>query len=196
MNLEGITEIWLTSEDTGAYGRDIGTDLPTLLKQVVAVLQEAYEKEGKECMLRVGMTNPPYILADLEPIAQILNHPRVYKFLHVPVQSASDRVLDDMRRQYTKAEFLHVVNYLREHVPNITIATDIICGFPTETDEDHEESVQLVQQLRFPILHISQFYPRPGTPAARMNTRVPTQIVKARSRKSHDYLRVIRQMID
>ena len=71
-------EIWLTSEDTGAYGRDINTSLPVLLKNLIAVMP-------KNSMLRIGMTNPPYILEHLEAMADILNHPRVYKFLHVPV---------------------------------------------------------------------------------------------------------------
>lgn len=179
---EGISEIWLTSEDTGAYGRDISKKLPDLLRQIVTVLEEAYSSEKKEVMLRVGMTNPPYILDDLEEIAEILNHDRVFKFLHIPVQSGSDRVLDDMRRQYTCKDFREVVEFLRKNVPGITIATDLICGFPTEQEEDHQDSYKLIDDFKFPVLHISQFYPRPGTPAARMQ-RLPTNIVKERSRE-------------
>jgi threonylcarbamoyladenosine tRNA methylthiotransferase CDKAL1 len=179
---EGVTEIWLTSEDTGAYGRDLGLRLPDLLWSIVECLQQAYDQDGKAVMLRIGMTNPPYILEDLPEIARILKHPRVYKFLHVPVQSGSDRILDAMRREYSSVDFRHVARYLMEHVPGITLATDIICGFPTETDEDHQQSVELVRDFHFPVLHISQFYPRPGTPAARM-PRVPTQTVKQRSRE-------------
>ncbi|KNE63754.1 MiaB-like tRNA modifying enzyme, archaeal-type [Allomyces macrogynus ATCC 38327] len=173
---EGIVEIWLTSEDTGTYGRDIGTDLPTLLWAILAELPT----EGS-VMLRVGMTNPPYILEHLPAMAEILRDARVYAFLHVPVQAAADRVLLDMRRQYSQAEFRQVVDYLREHVPGMTIATDIICGFPTESDADFDETLDLVREYQFPVLHISQFYPRPGTPAARM-PRLPTQVVKQRSR--------------
>ena len=84
---EGVMEIWLTSEDTGAYGRDINTDIPTLLKSIIKVMPN-------HTMLRVGMTNPPYILEHLTAMADILNHPRVYQFLHVPVQSGSNAVLD------------------------------------------------------------------------------------------------------
>ncbi|RXM27356.1 Threonylcarbamoyladenosine tRNA methylthiotransferase [Acipenser ruthenus] len=105
--LEGVCEIWLTSEDTGAYGRDIGTDLPTLLWKLVEVIPEG-------AMLRLGMTNPPYILEHLEEMAKILNHPRVYAFLHVPVQSASDSVLMDMKREYCVADFRRVVEFLKE----------------------------------------------------------------------------------
>ncbi|KAK9403492.1 threonylcarbamoyladenosine tRNA methylthiotransferase [Crotalus adamanteus] len=84
---EGVCEIWLTSEDTGAYGRDIGTDLPTLLWKLVEVIPEG-------AMLRLGMTNPPYILEHLEEMAKILNHPRVYAFLHAPIHQGGGTPLD------------------------------------------------------------------------------------------------------
>jgi len=87
-------EIWLTSEDTGAFGRDIDTDLPTLLKSIIKIMPN-------HVMLRLGMTNPPFILEHLQAMADILNHPRVYQFLHVPVQSGSNNVLDKMIREYT-----------------------------------------------------------------------------------------------
>merc|ERR1711907_759386 len=128
------------------------------------------------------MTNPPYILEHLEAIAEICNEPCMYSFLHLPVQAASDKGLDDMRRKYTRAEFEHVVDFLCARVPDFTIATDMICGFPTETKEDFAESLDLVRKYHFPILNISQFYPRKGTPAARM-PRVHTAEVKRRSRE-------------
>ncbi|NWZ62031.1 CDKAL methylthiotransferase, partial [Acrocephalus arundinaceus] len=171
---EGVCEIWLTSEDTGAYGRDIGTDLPTLLWKLVEVIPEG-------AMLRLGMTNPPYILEHLEEMAKILHHPRVYAFLHIPVQSASDSVLMDMKREYCVADFKQVVDFLKEKVPGITIATDIICGFPGETDEDFQETMKLVELYRFPSLFINQFYPRPGTPAAKM-PQVPAAVKKQRTK--------------
>ncbi|NXJ91514.1 CDKAL methylthiotransferase, partial [Corythaixoides concolor] len=171
---EGVCEIWLTSEDTGAYGRDIGTDLPTLLWKLVEAIPEG-------AMLRLGMTNPPYILEHLEEMAKILNHPRVYAFLHIPVQSASDSVLMDMKREYCVADFKQVVDFLKEKVPGITIATDIICGFPGETDEDFQETMKLVEEYRFPSLFINQFYPRPGTPAAKMR-QVPAAVKKQRTK--------------
>ncbi|XP_013359282.1 PREDICTED: threonylcarbamoyladenosine tRNA methylthiotransferase isoform X1 [Chinchilla lanigera] len=171
---EGVCEIWLTSEDTGAYGRDIGTDLPTLLWKLVEVIPEG-------AMLRLGMTNPPYILEHLEEMAKILNHPRVYAFLHIPVQTASDSVLMEMKREYCVADFKRVVDFLKEKVPGITIATDIICGFPGETDQDFQETVKLVEEYKFPSLFINQFYPRPGTPAAKME-QVPAQVKKQRTK--------------
>lgn len=174
---EGVKEIWLSSEDTGAYGRDIGVNLPILLRALVAELPP-----DRNTMLRIGMTNPPYILEHLEEIAKILMHPCVYSFLHVPVQSASDSVLNAMKREYTINEFKLVVDTLMQLVPDMQIATDVICGFPGETNEDFEATINLIKEYKFPHVHISQFYPRPGTPAARMR-KVPTSEVKKRSRE-------------
>ncbi|KAI5067603.1 hypothetical protein GOP47_0018131, partial [Adiantum capillus-veneris] len=174
---DGVKEVWLSSEDTGAYGRDIQANLPTLLHALVAELPN----DGS-VMLRIGMTNPPYILEHLEEIANILCHPSVYTFLHVPVQSGSDNVLNAMKREYSVGAFRRVVDTLLKLVPGMQIATDIICGFPGETEGDFEETIKLIEQYRFPQVHISQFYPRPGTPAARMK-RIPTGDVKKRSRK-------------
>ncbi|KAL9270762.1 hypothetical protein AKJ16_DCAP20838 [Drosera capensis] len=122
---EGVKEISLSSEDTGAYGRDIGVNLPILLNAIVAELPST-----GSTMLRIGMTNPPYILEHLKEIADVLHHPCVYSFLHVPVQSGSDAVLSAMNREYTVKEFRTVVDTLTELVPGMQIATDIICGFP------------------------------------------------------------------
>ncbi|KAL6525245.1 hypothetical protein OROMI_030838 [Orobanche minor] len=191
---DGVREIWLSSEDTGAYGRDIGVNLPILLNSLVAELPS----DGST-MLRIGMTNPPYILEHLKEVADVLRHPCVYSFLHVPVQSGSNHVLTAMNREYSVSEFRAVVDTLTDLVPGMQIATDIICGFPGETDEDFEQTVNLIKEYKFAQVHISQFYPRPeicfqlsleskkmsdgcGTPAARMK-KVPSNIVKKRSRE-------------
>ncbi|EAR99465.2 MiaB-like tRNA modifying enzyme, archaeal-type family protein (macronuclear) [Tetrahymena thermophila SB210] len=172
---EGVKEIWLTSEDTGAYGRDIGTDISQLLRLIVEVLPN-------DVMLRVGMTNPPYILEHLQNMSTILRHPRVFSFLHIPVQAANNTVLENMNREYTCEEFEQVCDYLLKNVPNMTIATDIICGFPGETNAQFDDTLKLVDKYKFPILNISQFYPRPGTAAMKMK-KVPSQDVKMRSKK-------------
>lgn len=138
-------------------------------------------------MMRIGMTNPPYILEHLEEMSKILAHPRVYSFLHVPVQSGSDQVLADMKREYARADFERVVDFLSERVPGITIATDVICGFPTETDEDFEETMSLCEKYKFPSLFINQFFPRPGTPAARMTRVSSPQQVKGRTKRLSDF---------
>ncbi|CAG2101373.1 unnamed protein product [Medioppia subpectinata] len=175
---EGVKEIWLTSEDTGAYGRDIGTNLPQLLYALIAVIPD-------DCRLRLGMTNPPYILEHLEAMADILLNPKIYSFLHIPVQSGSDCVLADMKREYCIEDFEQIVDFLKSKVKGITIATDIICGFPTETEADFEETMKLVKKYKFPSLFINQFYPRPGTPAAKMK-RLPNAEVKQRTKSLSD----------
>lgn len=95
------------NKNVGTYGRDIGTSLPALLWQLVDVIPNG-------CRLRLGMTNPPYILEHLKQVAKIMSHPRVYSFLHVPVQSGSDEVLADMKREYCRKDFEHVVDFLQD----------------------------------------------------------------------------------
>lgn len=176
---EGVAEIWLTSEDTGAYGRDLGTNIAALLRRLVRVIPSG-------CRLRVGMTNPPYILDQLPEMAEILNHPKVYSFLHLPIQAASDGVLRDMKRDYTQQDFRQCVDVLRAKVPQIHIATDVICGFPTETPEDFQETLDLCEFYRFPSLFINQFFPRPGTLAAKMQCVSSKQEVKKRTKALHE----------
>jgi threonylcarbamoyladenosine tRNA methylthiotransferase CDKAL1 len=151
---EGVLEIWLTSEDLGAYGKDIGVTIVQLLWEIVKVLEE----HPSSAMLRIGMTNPPYILEHLEDIAKVLNHPRVYGFLHVPVQAGSTKVLTDMRRLYEIQDFEKVCDTLLDRVPGMTLATDIICGFPTETEEDFDETMRILEKYKFRVLHISQVF--------------------------------------
>lgn len=175
---EGVREIWLTSEDTGTYGRDIGYSLPRLMRDLIREIPDGV-------MLKLGMSNPPYFLEYLPEMAEILRHPRVYSVLHVPVQAGSDAVLARMRRKYTQADFRRVVDYLTKNVPGMSIHTDVICGFPGETAQDWEQTMALIAEYKFPAVHISQFYPRPGTPAARMK-RIDTKTVKARSKQLTD----------
>lgn len=172
---QGVKEIWLTSEDTGAYGRDINTSIVDLLVTLVKAMPP-----GK--MLRIGMTNPPYILEHLEGISHVLNHPQVYKFLHIPVQAGNNNTLERMNREYTVEDFEQVCNYLKEHVTDMTISTDIICGFPGETEEEFQGTYNLIDKHRFPVLNISQFYPRPGTVAERMK-QCNTKDKKDRSKR-------------
>jgi threonylcarbamoyladenosine tRNA methylthiotransferase CDKAL1 len=179
---EGVAEIWLSSEDTGAYGIDLGTNIGELLLALIAILPDERPDGSGSVMLRVGMTNPPFILEHLEVVAKVLNHPKVFAFLHVPVQAGSNRVLLAMNREYTVEEYRRVCDYLIENVPEMTVATDIICGFPTETEADFDLTMNLIDDYKLAITNISQFYPRPGTPAAKMK-RIKTQIVKNRSRR-------------
>lgn len=172
---EGVQEIWLTSEDTGAYGRDIGTNIVELLILLISNLP-------KDKMLRIGMTNPPYILEHLEGISHIMNHPQVFTFLHIPVQAGNDAVLERMNREYTVGEFEKVCDHLVEKVKDVALSTDIICGFPGETEEEFQGTLDILNKYKFPAVNISQFYARPGTVAQRM-IQVNSNAKKDRSRR-------------
>uniref|UniRef100_A0A5K3FPD3 Threonylcarbamoyladenosine tRNA methylthiotransferase n=2 Tax=Mesocestoides corti TaxID=53468 RepID=A0A5K3FPD3_MESCO len=204
---DGVREIWLTSEDLGAYGRDLPRfdyHLPTTPATVAEkwpnhltladLLFALVPTIPAGCMLRLGMTNPPYILDQLEEVAAVLRHPRVYAFVHIPVQSGSNSVLESMRRAYTVEEFQRVVECLTSGVHSVdgdklTVATDLICGFPTETEADFQDTVKLVERYKFPVLFINQFFARPGTPAATMKRVATTAEVKKRTRRLHDLFR-------
>merc|ERR1712183_90451 len=91
-----------------------------------------------------------------------------FSFMHIPVQSGSDAVLRQMRREYTVEEFSFLVDKLRSAIPNIYLITDIICGFPAESDDDWEQTMSLMRKYRFHAIYSSKFFARPGTPAAKM----------------------------
>merc|ERR1719336_783134 len=191
IEVEAVKEIWLTSEDTGAYGLDIGTNIAELLTQIAETVESARHPDGTKVMIRVGMTNPPYIKNHMEAVAKILKRPNFYEFLHLPIQSGADDILDDMRRKYKCADFERLCDYLLEHVPAIHIMTDFICGFPGEQPHHHEESMRVLRKYKFRSMNISQFYPRPGTVAASL-PKLDTKVVKSRSREMtkffHTYL--------
>lgn len=175
---DGIKELWLTSEDSGAYGLDIGTTLPELLKKILKI--------PKDFRMRLGMTNPEYVYTYANELVEIFKDERMFKFLHVPVQSGNDEVLKLMVRPYTVEQFKESVNKIKKAVPNITIATDIICGFPGETEEAFEDTINLLKEMKIPVVNISKFYPRPDTPAAKMKL-IPTHVVKSRSKSLTDF---------
>ncbi len=168
----GAKEIWLTSQDCGAYGRDRGTKLTDLLKKVVEV--------SGDYRIRVGMMNPHFAADMLDELVEALNHPKIYRFVHIPLQSGSNKVLRDMNRPYTVELFREVVEALREGVEGISIATDIIVGYPTETHKDFEKTVELIRELRPDIVNISKYGPRPGTPASKLKP-LNSKEVKKRS---------------
>ena len=171
---KGAKKILLTAQDTGAYGIDIGLDLPILLSELV--------KLPGDFKIRVGMMNPNHALKFMDRLVEIYMHPKIMKFLHIPVQAGSDKVLKDMRRQYTVVDFEKIVETFRKKIPEITISTDIICGFPTETEADFEKTIELVERVKLEVVNISKFYPRPGTEAKKMKL-LSTEDIKARSRK-------------
>ncbi|MBI1970743.1 tRNA (N(6)-L-threonylcarbamoyladenosine(37)-C(2))-methylthiotransferase [Candidatus Woesearchaeota archaeon] len=170
---EGVKEVWLTSEDTGAWGKDIGLRLPDLLQEVIRV--------SGDFKVRLGMGNPNHILGFLDELVSIMKHQKMFKFLHLPAQSGNNRILQLMKREYTAEEYKTIATRFRQEIPAITIATDIIVGFPTETDEEFQDSLRLIHDTRPSVLNISRFWDRPGTAAAMMPQLDPT-LVKERSK--------------
>ncbi|MEM1566517.1 MAG: tRNA (N(6)-L-threonylcarbamoyladenosine(37)-C(2))-methylthiotransferase [Candidatus Bathyarchaeia archaeon] len=170
---DGVREFWLTSQDTACYGIDIGTSLPELM--------EAVCKVDGEFKVRVGMMTPNVALKILDELIEAYKNEKVFKFLHLPVQSGDNQVLVRMRRFYTVENFKHIVDAFRKTFPKITIATDVICGFPGETTEAFKKTLQLLEEVRPDIVNISKFFARPRTPAAKMNEALPFSEVKERS---------------
>jgi len=168
----GYREIRLTAPDTAAYGTDIGSSLPELLEMVAGL-------EG-DFMVRVGMMNPNTASRIWDDLMEVYSHPRVFKFLHLPVQSGDDRVLRDMRRGYTVQEFEELVRDFRSRHEGL-LSTDVIVGYPTEDEEAFRNTVELVERVRPDILNITRFSRRPGTPAWRLKP-LPSQELKRRSR--------------
>jgi len=155
---EGCKEVWLTSTDNGCYGFDIGTDLPSLVNAVVEI--------PDDFMIRVGMMNPMYMPRIKEALIESFDNGKVFKFLHIPVQSGSDKVLHDMKRGHTVNTFREIVKRAKERFGNFTISTDVIVGFPSETEEDFQKTVNLLDETRPDVVNLSKYSARPGTEAA------------------------------
>jgi threonylcarbamoyladenosine tRNA methylthiotransferase CDKAL1 len=169
---EGYREIWLTSQDSSAYGRDIGTSLPTLLESLIKHVPGKY-------FIRVGMMNPLHFKkVELESLVKAYSDDRLFKFLHLCVQSGSDNVLRDMRRGYRVRDFVSIVDSFRKAHPMLTLMTDIIVGYPTEDWEDFEMTCRLIEDVKPHFVNISRFYPRPGTQAAKLKQLQPRELNK------------------
>ncbi len=172
----GHKEIWLTSQDNGSYGfdnREYGR-LPGLLNRISLI--------RKRFFVRVGMANPLFVRLYADELIKAYNSERIFRFLHLPVQSGSDAVLLDMKRGYRVSAYEQIVNKFRKAYPLMTFSTDIICGFPTETRADFEKSMELVQRTRPDVVNISRFVPRPGTEAYSLKP-IQGSEVKNRSRE-------------
>ena len=170
---DGCKEIWLTSTDNGCYGFDIGTDLPSLVNAVTDI--------PEDFMVRVGMMNPMYMPRIRENLIESFDDGKVFKFLHIPVQSGSDKVLHDMKRGHTSMTFREIVKKARKRFDDFTISTDIIVGFPSETEEDFQETVSLLSDTRPDVVNLSKYSARPGTDAAKLKQISPAEI-KRRSK--------------
>ena len=176
---DGCSEVWLTSTDNGCYGFDIDSDLPELINSVVEIPDKFF--------VRVGMMNPMYMPRIRDNLLKSFDSSKVFKFLHVPVQSGSDKVLNDMKRGHTASTFRDVVNQFREKFGKFTISTDVIVGFPTETEEDFEMTMNLLRETKPDIVNLSRYSQRPGTDAAEM-VQIDVAEVKRRSKIAYELI--------
>jgi MiaB-like tRNA modifying enzyme len=176
---EGCSEVWLTSTDNGCYGFDIDSDLPELVNSVIEIPEKFF--------VRVGMMNPMYMPRIREGLLKSFENSKVFKFLHVPVQSGSDKVLNDMKRGHTAKTFRDVTNQFREKFDKFTISTDVIVGFPTETEEDFQMTLRLLDETRPDVVNLSRYSQRPGTDAAEM-IQIDVAEVKRRSKIAYELI--------
>ncbi len=162
---EGYREVILTGTQIGAYGRDIGKTLVDLLECVLA--------ETEIERLRLTSLQPQDITPSL---LRLWSDERLCRHLHIPLQSGCDSVLLRMRRRYSTTDFERAVTVARDRVPDISITTDIIVGFPGESEDEFEESYRFCERMGFAAIHVFPFSPRAGTSAALMLRKVDERV--------------------
>ena len=178
---EGVKEIWITAQDTGAYGLDKSTNLPELLNRIVQL-------EG-DFKIRVGMMNPNHALGFLDELLEVFKNEKIYRFIHLPVQSGSDKVLKEMGRKYNIEDFKLIATSFRKKL-DATLSTDIIAGYPTETEQDFRQTLRLIEQTKPDIVNISRYWSRPGTSAADLKQHQGSLIKERSGRVSQLFKRI------
>lgn len=157
----GCKEIWLTSQDCASYGLETGKYLlPELLKRIL-------ELKG-DFFVRIGMMNPNSVLKILPELIELYKSKKMFKFLHIPIQSGSNKILNEMGRNYKVSDVMKIINEFKKNFPEGVIATDIIVGYPGEKDEDFQETFDLIKEIKPEILNSSKFWPRSGTSAVKL----------------------------
>lgn len=167
----GYKEITLLGQNVNSYGN--GTDEPSFPELLASIA----ELDGK-FRLRFMTSHPKDFSEELARV--IAEHPKICNCVHLPVQSGSDRILKAMNRRYTAAQYLEKVETLKKYVPDCAITTDIIVGFPGETDEDFNDTINLVKKVNFHSAFTFVYSKRDGTVAAKMENQVPEEVSKAR----------------
>ncbi len=180
---QGVLEVTLLGQNVNAYGASFADpDLPRDRGAFAALLTACGSIEGLE---RVRFTSPhPAEFTD-DVIEAMASTPNICPTLHMPLQSGSDRILKAMRRSYRQTKFIGIIDKVRAAMPHAAITTDIIVGFPGETEEDFEQTLEVVRRAKFANAYTFQYSKRPGTPAADMPDQVPKEVVQER------YLRLI-----
>lgn len=170
---QGIKQIYLTSQDCSTYQYN-GSKLVDVVKEIVNFNYEFF--------LRIGMVNPSFLINNLDQLISMYKLENVYQFLHVPIQSASNDILKKMQRTYVIPDIINQLEELREKFPYLTISTDIICGFPGESEYDFHRTMNFIKWLKPEIINISKFTPRPNTKAKNMK-QINSKVIKDRSNR-------------
>ena len=168
---EGYKEVTLLGQNVNAYGKDLklGYDMADLLESV-----------SKTGIPRIRfITSHPWDFTD-KMIEIIAKYDNIMPYIHLPIQSGSDRILKQMNRRYTKEEYITLFNKIKEMIPNVSISTDIIVGFPNETDEDFQETLDIVNLLKFDLAYTFIYSPREGTPASKIKDTISLDTKKKR----------------
>jgi len=164
---EGCKEIWLTAQDAACYGFDIGIDLAELVMQILKKIKGDYR-------IRMGMGNPRHTLSYAEKLAEVYRDERVFRFLHLPVQSGSDKILQAMKRKHSVGDYKKLVDFFYAQFSDFAISTDIIVGFPGEAEEDFQKSLDLIKWSKPTGCNRTRFVPRKGTLAATLPNQIPS----------------------
>lgn len=159
---DGCKEIQLTGQDCGCYGFDTDTNLSELVQKILVHVPGDYK-------LRLGMGNPRHVLTYQDSLLECFADERVYKFIHIPVQSGSERILKAMNRRHTARDYANLAEAFRTRFEKFTLSTDMIVGYPGETDEDFRATMDLLRETRPTVCNITRFVPRPNTVAFGMN---------------------------
>jgi MiaB-like tRNA modifying enzyme len=172
----GCKEIWITSNDNGAYMAEQGG------KQRLIELLDNILSIPLDFKLRLGMMNPGNTITLLDELIEIYRNIKMFKFIHIPVQSGNDEVLKLMNRKYSVRHFIDAVTAFRKEIPDISISTDVIVGFPSENDEQFNDSMDLLSMIKPDVLNLSRYAVREGTISAKMK-QLSSNVLKQRSRE-------------
>lgn len=169
---DGVVEVMLLGQNVNSYGKNLENPI-----SFAELLQEIEKIEG---LKRIRFMTPHPKDLSMELIEVMKNSKKICNHLHLPVQAGSSRLLKIMNRKYTKEQYLELVDKIKESIPGISLTTDIMLGFPGETEEDFEETLDVVRKVRYDSAYTFIYSKRTGTPAAQMENQVPEDVVKER----------------
>jgi MiaB-like tRNA modifying enzyme len=179
---QGCKEIWLTSQDCGCWGMDKKSNLVKLVDEICKI-------NGK-FLVRIGMMNPSHVKKIIDDLLECYKSEKVFKFIHLPIQSGSNKILKNMNRNYSVKDFENIVKEFIHQFPMLNLSTDIIVGFPGETVKDFQKTIDLIKRIEPDIVNISKFGARPGTKAEKMK-QISRKIINERCKELTETIKTI-----